>query len=273
MALLSKYTQIHHDIDETREETSRVRNKIDETHRKIKSLRQERETLEDGIESEKKKEKQISEETEVVLAQVETLRQKEVQLSSDIVSSKQKLEMTKQSINDYREAFIQESKEFRSSCKRLCTRVGILQMSSQTPLQSYAIVKQQQKQQQQQKQSDDDDGNVQRQYQEIISAVTRSNNKIMEEKDKNDETLVEAIRKKEDAETLFLNADKVRNELQVKKNVLEEKILKRNTRKCQLQSQLHRLQNEVNEIQVNIAKLEEDTLHSREMGANFKKGT
>ena len=257
-SILDKFTKIHRGIEQAREETSKVRIAINEGRRNINRLQQERGSMEASTEREKTERLRIVEATEQVLSKIESLQRDKAELTSDVASSKRKLELTKQVASDYRQAFIQESREFQVSCKRLCTRASLLRMDPKTPLHAYAFSKQ----------HEEEGGGKEKAYQDIILDYERCNQEIEDK----DEALTIAMRKNEDAQALFSEADKAREELLSKKSSLKAKASIRETHKSQLQSQLLRIQKEVQELQVNIAKIEEETLQLRVMGANLKKG-
>ena len=260
-SILDKFTKIHKGIEQAREETSKVRIAINEGRRNINRLQQERASMEASSEREKEERLRIVEATEQVLSKIESLQREKAEMTSDVASSKRKLELTKQVASDYRQAFIQGSREFQVACKRLCTRASLLRMDSKTPLHAYAISKQY---------GEEEGGGLEEKgYQDILLDYARCNQEIED----SDEALTIALRKKEDAQALFSEADKAREELLSKKSSLKEKASIRETRKSRLQSQSLRIQKEVQELQVNIAKVEEETQQFRVMGANLKKGT
>ena len=251
MSLLEKYSTIHQSIDHAREETTKVRAHITETRQKIEFLRQERSSMEDEIQLAEKERQVLTEETEQAISDVEKLQSKKALVTSELACSKRNLDSAKRISQEYHHSFLQEARSFRASCKRLCTRAHILGIGSMAALQSYATVKL----------------DVENQGLEELRRHDHSR-----ECNEKDESVNLAKQHLQASQSSLSKAEQAKERICAEKRALLEKAESRASRKQQLQSQLLRIQKDVEELESSIAAADEDAREAREMGANFEKG-
>lgn len=246
MSLLEKYSNIHRGIDQAREETGKMRLQIEQTNEGIEGLLQERESMQTEKEAAQQDQKKLELETENSLASLVQLNQDHAVAASKKQQAKTKMQTAQQIVQDHRRTFLEASRNFRSSCKRVCVRAGLLGLKH-APLQAYIVVKR------------------------------LDHHQILEEEDPRDEheddaEMNEAKKRLESSQESERQTKQERNKSLSRKRTLQEKAETRKSRKLQLQSQLDRIQKDVGDLETQVLNLKEQTAEAREMASSYENG-
>ena len=245
MSLLEKYSNIHRGIDQAREETDKMRLQIEQTNQGIEGLLQERESMQTETEAAQQDQKKLEVEAESTLASLVQLEQDHAFATSKKQQAKTKMQTAQQIVQDHRRTFLETSRNFRSSCKRLCVRAGLLGLKH-APLQAYIVVK-------------------------------NLDHQVLEQEDQKDEReddaeMKEANERLESSRDSRRQTKQERDKCVSRKRMLQEKAETRKSRKLQLQSQLDRIQKDIGEFETQVSNLNEQTAEAREMASSYEHG-
>jgi chromosome segregation ATPase len=247
MSLLEKYSNIHRGIDQAREETDKMRLQIEQTNKGIEGLVQERESMQTETEASQQDQKKLEVETDKTLTSLVQLEQEHAVATSKKQQAKTKMQTAQQIVQDHRRTFLEESRNFRSSCKRLCVRAGLLGLKH-APLQAYIVVK--------------------RLDHPILQEVEDQRD------DHEDDTaeMNEAKERLESSRESQRQTKQERDKFESRKRILQEKADTRQSRKLQLQSQLDRIQKDIGDMETQVSNLNEQTTEAREMASSYENG-
>jgi chromosome segregation ATPase len=264
MSLLEKYSSIHRGIDQARDETASMRLKIEETQQQIERLKEERASMKDQTKIHGTERKTLESQTEQALVELMELEQTHSIVLAEHGQAKSKLDNVKRLAQEHRQAFLEDTRAFRSSCKRLCVRAGLLGLTH-APLGAYRIVQQTRGKDAHLLQEDDDES----------SSSTNLNTGCGRGQDydkKNDEEMTQALLCYQNYQKSHRLAEQARDDTAAKKNGIVEKAENRKNRKAQLQAQLERIQKDVGQLESQIAMVGEQTAEAKDMGNNFENG-
>jgi chromosome segregation ATPase len=260
MSLLDKYSNLHRSIDQAREETADHRSQIQENQQLLEKLMEDRHRMEADEQKAQEQRQELAEETDQALKELIQIEQDYALEVSNKDQAKTHLEAATQRADAYRQIFLEATRDFRSACKRLCVRGGRLGMMH-APLGAYAVVHQEP-----QLQTIFQDGASQPQNDGDHGGDHNGDH------DGDDHELEQALERLKDFEKTYLQAKEARDNISSKKEESLEKAGKRNTQRRQLQSQLDRIMQDVQDVKEQNEVLQQQTKESREMASNFEKG-
>jgi chromosome segregation ATPase len=245
MSLLEKYSNIHQGIDQAREETDKMRLQIEQTNQGIEGLLQERESIQTETEAGQQDQKRLEVETEKTLSSLVQLEQDHKSATSKKQEAKTKMQTAQQIVQDHRRTFLETSRNFRSSCKRLCARAGLLGLKH-APLQAYIVVK-------------------------------RLDRQVLEEEDQRDEheddaEMKVAKERLESSRESQRQKTQERDKFVSRKRMFQKKADTRKSRKLQLQSQLDRIQKDIGDLETQVSNINEQKEEAREMASSYENG-
>jgi hypothetical protein len=262
MSLLEKYSNLYRCIDQAREDTAKHQQHIQDTQRQMQGLLEDRNHMQAQEHKAEDERQQLIDEVDQALQDVMGVEQEYTVARANHVKTKSTLEAVTRQSKDYRQHYLQASKAFRSSYKRLCVR-GQQQRSSSLgswnhpaqALGAYAVAVKRRDLQQVFQQQDDNDSSA---------GVDR---------DAVDDELaaVQVLVKAQEQATLQRKRN--REVLQAKNKTLLEKASKRKYQRQQLQAQLDRIQQDVRDVlESQIQDLQQQTEECKTMATNFQNG-
>ena len=250
ISLLDKYSTLHSNIDKTREELAKHELEFQKAKERVNRLWKERERMTTETQHAAEEKEKYAFETSKALQDLTELEQDYIVAMSKRANAKNRLEATKVRADAYRQSFLEKSRDFRSTCKRLCVREEQLGLEN-VSLQVYAKVK-------------------------CLAVIDAELTETAEEEHRNnerdDKELKEAEERLQIREEAHSKARSAQEKLLAKKMILLETQKKRQSQKQQLQSQLIRIRKDFRYALRQISDLQQQTKESQDLARNFENG-
>ena len=241
MALLEKYSALNRGMDESRRENSLTKSMMESVRQQIERLRVERQDLEAQTQVAREDTVDLHKDVQEALAKLRELEDKHAQALLEKMGAQWRVEFTKQYVDDQRQRFLETSRDFRTTCKRMrlsASAVGDDTVISKAFLERHGGFY-----------SDDESDGTQ--------------------KDAELEQLMEEHRRRKNARD---EAVRVLHAVQVKEKDCLERSASRSERKGQLLAQLDRIHKENVDLEQQLKSLDQQTREAREMSHNLEKG-
>jgi septal ring factor EnvC (AmiA/AmiB activator) len=126
MSLLDKYAQINQNIEEARRRVAAARSSLETTNQSIENLREDRASAEAETAVANEERSAFEEEMKRVKLELNEKRMEKQRVEGEYRLAKRECSDTKRQIDLERLAFLEQCREFRSSCKRMRVAATIL---------------------------------------------------------------------------------------------------------------------------------------------------
>ena len=247
LSLLDKYSNIHRGIEQAREESARIRSQVEDATLKIEGLQTERESLQCDIVTIESERRNLEDDKTKERSKLVQLERANALAALKNQQAKNELLQTRKLERHLRRNFIDESQEFRSSCKRQCVRAGLLGLKY-APLRAYLLARGMNKKFrfQVEDQADSLEGGEGQAFRSL-----------------------ETAHKLESCRNSHAEIKNAFQEVVSSRGEVSEKIEDCKNRKLQLQTQLDRIQRNISEFESQIRALEHRTAEAKQNASKF----
>lgn len=293
MNLFEKYSCLNQSIDETREILKQVRWKIEQTNESIESTRQERDSMQRDTSTAHAEANDFHRQVDEAYEKLSKIQTEHSRILMEKQRAERQLEGVKSFVEENRRQFLDQSREFRASCKRVRLRANDLGLEY-APSRAFATVMM--------------DPLIPEEWQKVGNAVSpcsvmpcafqedesgvhrpalmpgneqllvldgSTNDSGVDPAkwvpDPCDEEMKEALELFKKERELHEEVKYSLEQLKAKSASLNERAANRRHRTEKLQSQLDRISGENASLEDQIVELEQVTINTKEMAESYKK--
>ena len=126
MSLFERFSNINRGIDEAREEMKQMRRKTEEIQESIEKTRQEKATMEADSTTAYEEANEFYQRVDDACAELSKLQSEKSRALMEKQKAQRELDVVKAFVDEHRSEFLNQSREFRASCKRVRLRASDL---------------------------------------------------------------------------------------------------------------------------------------------------
>ena len=298
MNIFEKYSSLNRGIEDTRNAMKATKDKMEEIHQAIRTSRQERASMQRDIGVAHQEANDFHQQVDQGNETIFQLQADQSRAMAEQRRAQRELEGVKAFVEEQRRQFLDRSREFRASCKRVRLRASSMGLEY-APLRAFATVNSMMADEDAHDSSPNGDGEssnappmvvLPSSFEENddgmfrpaveseggIETVTDETSTLSDPgqwiADARDEDMKDALETYRKELASYTHAKQELEDLKAQHKKAQDQAASRAQRKQQLLAQMQRIEKDNTDMEQELVQLEQDTQESKELGRGFEKG-